>query len=1282
MASKSFKKLFFTLMMGGVFCLIGATNINQKNVHKAKAETYPDTTIAKSDIYDYKAWGSSKLPSESGLIKSNNYDGIMFTGRYATYTNADTFYLSEDIDGVCYSSFTDGHINGVYAGTPNPGAAKIIGDDPLNLSVTSIGYPVTHTGEGGMFSFGRYPAGNLMYNGIWYYGTYLLEWTDRALDIPNSDWQSLQPFVGFRYSTNKGVSWVDNTNPNAPIFEYPHEKTITDLNGSTYFNQKEILIGAPHFVDFGTNLKYAPVDPSTQRKYAYMVAHGADAGSILAHNSWISGDNVYLIRILMPEGTPAENAAYINNYENWEYYCGEANGSPVYKNWNKRNLSEVYSNIKPIVHSTGYLGNVGVTYNPILDKYFMTLSRAMKADSFDTIILESDTLTGEYRVVQYLEKFAQVSYFMNIPSKFISEDGKTMWLCYSSNYQGQKANIAGSSYSMCLREIRLVKDDAPLSLVYEAESMYLIGDKPNVMEESICSDGLKVGNIYAKDEGIAITNLLSSGDTLAFTYAHGGTYVNQATVLVNNVIVGKVRLNPTGSWQKFTTALFYGSFNKGDKVEIVLLEDDIHQNKLYGEYDEDGNFITDGNYRILGDIDKITVMTTHDKTKILKGSVDIKNRWGIFDYDDGIAGFASGNTAEASDTLKEFEIGSTNQYKIVFNYFASDYPNANPTKRWLNFVINGKRNIIELEAVSGNWNLPLSKEFTITLDEGINVIKLEGEFGPNSCVNADNVTILDLSGNVIATLEAEEGTLNNTGIPAPGIVAGFENRNRPTMDLKVNVQKAGYYTFLIEYASWHDSGNSDTYRYLEIGSNVEGKKDAFKTVKFHRTNDWSHYSTESVVLYLEAGDNIVTFVGNNALGSSINLRKVTITNEIVATNITLSAKKTMVAIGEEIVPILNTNPIDGIYDNISFSIINVTGKAEKGLDGRIIATKKGDVILRAEVTINDHSFIREIKIFIGLLHYEAEDAILGGTSYVTNIYPGYSGTGFVAGFDKGSAEASVTFSSNVESSGSYKLAIRYSAGPLAGSTLDHRVVAVYVNGEKQVINLELTNGWADWNTSYLYCSLNAGENTIVVSTELETNDDCINLDYIEVLDLQKEDKVTVHFVDKNGSEFSSQEVTFGSKVTKPADPIAPEGYSFSGWFTNNEYSQEFDFNTTITKETYIFALFTKLTDKSKLNLTISQCEMLNPDDYESGFEELSVALRNAKEVSANQKATQNQIDQALISLLEAKGNLKIKIPEPKTNNAFSIAAISVSSVLAVAAVAFFVTTIVLRKKKI
>jgi hypothetical protein len=383
----------------------------------------------------------NQAPENCPLGHSATFTNIVLTGQHATYTNADTWYPSWASDGNLYSPWTDGEVNGVACMSLNrrlidaraadsvaaTGQAKIVGTDPLALKVINL--PL-HPGNPAPYE-GRYPCGTLVHDGVWYYGTYTLD----DLVGPSGNWSTLGPFVGFRYSSDLGQTWTETPHtPAAPIF------------GESGKHGSRVKLGAPHFVDFGRNMQHSPDGK------AYLVGHGAEGTNGWAN--WIAGDAVYLARV-----TPSIQT--INDPKAYEFFAGHASGGePIW--------TGDFAAMKPLVSWPKQLGCVTITYNAPLRCFLMCVSRPSDGlwslGTFDTMLLEAETITGPWHLIHYLRQFGAEAYFVNIPSKFISADGRTAWLCYSANFAEKvqrpepiihPSTPAGSQYSLCLHEYTL-----------------------------------------------------------------------------------------------------------------------------------------------------------------------------------------------------------------------------------------------------------------------------------------------------------------------------------------------------------------------------------------------------------------------------------------------------------------------------------------------------------------------------------------------------------------------------------------------------------------------------------------------------------------------------------------------------------------------------------------------------------------------------------------------------------------------------------------------------------
>lgn len=397
---------------------------------------YENQVNAQEDT-NLNMWNNNP-PVTCPFEQSEMFVGIGFTDKITTYTEADTWYPFWSEDGNMYSPFTDGTVGEVNSwcsnrdsrGYSEPGFATISGENPLDLQITNTGI-FKETIDGNYD--GRYPCATIIHKGVWYYGTYALK------NIYNTNYGVLGPFCGFSVSRDMGKNWEKSPfTPENPMFD------------DTNKNNGSVKIGAPHIVDFGQGMKDSPDGK------LYLVAHGSAVKDKMprhGNNSWITADQVYLIRV-----TPSPET--INDPNAYEFFAGhDENGAAIWSN--------DFSAIKPIAEWNNRMGCVTMVYNAPLKKYLMCVTDGQTTLSrYNSYILESDNITGSWKMLSYMKDFGEMAYFLNIPSKFISDDGMSMFLCYSTNWINiakkrvvYPINPEGGSYGMTLAEIKTVQKE-------------------------------------------------------------------------------------------------------------------------------------------------------------------------------------------------------------------------------------------------------------------------------------------------------------------------------------------------------------------------------------------------------------------------------------------------------------------------------------------------------------------------------------------------------------------------------------------------------------------------------------------------------------------------------------------------------------------------------------------------------------------------------------------------------------------------------------------------------
>ena len=136
----------------------------------------------------------------------------------------------------------------------------------------------------------------------------------------------------------------------------------------------------------------------------------------------------------------------------------------------------------------------------------------------------------------------------------------------------------------------------------------------------------------------------------------------------------------------------------------------------------------------------------------------------------------------------------------------------------------------------------------------------------------------------------------------------------------------------------------------------------------------------------------------------------------------------------------------------------------------------------------------------------------------------------------------------------------------------------------------------------------------------QLNPDSINVDYIitsggnyKVEDIEVA-KHHVKFMDGK-TELDDVEVNDGAKVEDPGQLEEKANYKFMGWYEDDEFNTEFDFNTNITEDTFVYALYLPMVDiNSILTARMASNDVVSKEEYTSSL--------------ANKKLTYNVVDNA------------------------------------------------------
>jgi hypothetical protein len=197
--------------------------------------------------------------------------------------------------------------------------------------------------------------------------------------------------------------------------------------------------GCPEFVQFGRN--YA----GARDRYVYVVSQDND-------NAYKYAENIVLARV--PKDKIPERGAY-------EFFAGrDARGRPQ---WSR----DIHAR-QPIFTDRNGAQRIALSYNAGLKRYFLVTSIGTHGNATKLMhtgglgVFDAPEPWGPWTTVYYDQywsggrdldyKLEEWTYHQKFPTKYMSADGKQMWLLFSGR---------GPNYTFCLRQATLEVAPAP-----------------------------------------------------------------------------------------------------------------------------------------------------------------------------------------------------------------------------------------------------------------------------------------------------------------------------------------------------------------------------------------------------------------------------------------------------------------------------------------------------------------------------------------------------------------------------------------------------------------------------------------------------------------------------------------------------------------------------------------------------------------------------------------------------------------------------------------------------